>query len=65
MSETTLPNTLAPQKSTNRSSKRTKNTIVSYCDTIGSDIEDESITADYESESESDDEELLILLNPL
>ena len=51
-SQTALPYTLSPQKSTNRASKRAKNTIVSYCDTIDSDIEDESITADYESESE-------------
>ena len=47
-SETTLPYTLSPQKSTIRASKRAKNTTVSYCDTIDSDIEDESITADYD-----------------
>ena len=58
--ETTLPYTLSSQKSMNRASKRAKNTIVSYCNTINSDIEDKSIIADYESESKSEDEEVVI-----
>jgi hypothetical protein len=57
MSETTLPYTLSPQKSTIGASKRAKNTTVSYCDTVNLGLESNAADSEDSDEYELDPEE--------